>query len=461
LLPPSLILLLSSSFVESGAGTGWTVYPPLAGAQAHSGGSVDLAIFSLHLAGISSMLGAINFITTVINMRMPGQVLHKVPLFGWAIFVTAILLLLSLPVLAGIIIRILPALNSAIFWEQLIITGSAGNKESLSFLWFLRDNTPEFMCRILNFVYKLRLFFSSSLLSNNNLDSLNKFKSSNNKYYSNNFSSYLAGLIEGDGSIIVPKTERSIKGKLYYPSIQIVFNLKDLPLALIIQQKLRHGSLSRKKGVNAYILTINNFKGLILVVNIINGYMRTPKILAFFDLIDWLNNRFNLNIEKESLDKSIIESNSWLAGFIDADGHFSVRATVSSVYPKIECKFELSQSQIDHNKQNNYYFLNIIANFLNTTVKERRVTSPKPEYRVRTVNLKGNLILIDYLNKFPLYSSKVLNYNDLIKVLSYFINKEHTKPEFIKIIIKIKSKMNDKRTEFNWDHLQNFYDLHK
>lgn len=55
-----MILLLSSSFVESGAGTGWTVYPPLAAAQAHSGGSVDLAIFSLHLAGISSMLGAMN-----------------------------------------------------------------------------------------------------------------------------------------------------------------------------------------------------------------------------------------------------------------------------------------------------------------------------------------------------------------------------------------------------------------
>jgi len=64
---------------------------------------------------------------------MPGQVLHKVPLFGWAIFVTAVLLLLSLPVLAGIIIVILPALNSAIFWKQLSITQSAGNKESLSF----------------------------------------------------------------------------------------------------------------------------------------------------------------------------------------------------------------------------------------------------------------------------------------------------------------------------------------
>jgi len=111
LLPPSLILLLSSSFVEAGAGTGWTVYPPLASAQAHSGGSVDLAIFSLHLAGISSLLGAMNFITTVINMRMPGQVLHKVPLFGWAIFVTAVLLLLSLPVLAGGITMLLTDRN--------------------------------------------------------------------------------------------------------------------------------------------------------------------------------------------------------------------------------------------------------------------------------------------------------------------------------------------------------------
>ena len=111
LLPPSLILLLLSSIVESGAGTGWTVYPPLSSAQAHSGPSVDLAIFSLHLAGISSILGAINFITTIYNMRSPGLTFNRLPLFVWAILITAVLLLLSLPVLAGAITMLLTDRN--------------------------------------------------------------------------------------------------------------------------------------------------------------------------------------------------------------------------------------------------------------------------------------------------------------------------------------------------------------
>nr|ABV83479.1 cytochrome oxidase subunit I [Hypothyris euclea intermedia]ABV83613.1 cytochrome oxidase subunit I [Hypothyris euclea intermedia] len=111
LLPPSLILLISSSIVENGAGTGWTVYPPLSSNIAHSGSSVDLAIFSLHLAGISSILGAINFITTIINMRINNMSFDQMPLFVWAVGITALLLLLSLPVLAGAITMLLTDRN--------------------------------------------------------------------------------------------------------------------------------------------------------------------------------------------------------------------------------------------------------------------------------------------------------------------------------------------------------------
>jgi cytochrome c oxidase subunit 1 len=111
LLPPAVLLLLASVFVEQGMGSGWTMYMPLTGVQSHSGGSVDLAVFSLHLSGISSMLGAMNIITTLVNMRAPGLGFHRLPLFAWAMLLQSIIIILCIPVLAGALTMILTDRN--------------------------------------------------------------------------------------------------------------------------------------------------------------------------------------------------------------------------------------------------------------------------------------------------------------------------------------------------------------
>ena len=99
------------------------------------------------------------------------------------------------------------------------------------------------------------------------------------------------------------------------------------------------------------------------------------------------------------------------------------------------------------------------AHLLLSSVKAIRMNKPKPEYRVRTTSLKGNLVLETYLERFPLFGSKFLDYKDWVKVLDFFKSGQFKHKDKIEQIILIKSCMNDKRTVFIWDHLNKIYNL--
>lgn len=120
-------------------------------------------------------------------------------------------------------------------------------------------------------------------------------------------------------------------------------------------------------------------------------------------------------IPKLPLNCEPLASNPWFVGFIDGDGHFSVRATGSKTKRTntvFECRFELVQRQIYRNGLSNYEFMYEIAKFLDSKLGVARSDSAHPQYRVRTINLASNSILINYLEKYRLFSTKFLDYKD-------------------------------------------------
>ena len=93
-----------------------------------------------------------------------------------------------------------------------------------------------------------------------------------------------------------------------------------------------------------------------------------------------------------------------------------------------------------------------IAQFLNVNVNEIRSDRKHPQYRIRTSTLKTNLILCNYLDQFNLQGTKYLDYQDWKSIFHYF--EEATHYQNISKIVEIKNGMNQRRTEYTWNHLQ-------
>jgi hypothetical protein len=104
LIPLGGLTMYSGLLTKTGAAAaGWTGYVPLTEKAYAAGIGQDLWILGLHILGISSIMGAINFLVTIQNMRAPGMTWFRLPLFVWAMEITAALTLLASPFLAGVL----------------------------------------------------------------------------------------------------------------------------------------------------------------------------------------------------------------------------------------------------------------------------------------------------------------------------------------------------------------------
>jgi hypothetical protein len=160
-----------------------------------------------------------------------------------------------------------------------------------------------------------------------------------------------------------------------------------------------------------------------------------------------MNKNHSMDIKKLPLNESPILSDYWLSGFIDADGSFYIRNSLKQII----CKFSLEQRMIYPKTNESYNF--ILNKFclalnvkLNTRIREHKKNS---YYIIRVENQNSIKLLIEYLNRYPLLSSKHLDFLCWKLVFNKIINKSHMSIEGRKIITEQKCQMNDSRTYFN------------
>ena len=233
------------------------------------------------------------------------------------------------------------------------------------------------------------------------------------------FNEWLAGLIDGDGYFLFTK-----KG---YVSCEICMDARDKKALYLILHKYG-GSIKSVSGAKAYKYKLRNKKGLLHLINDINGLIRNPIRLL---QMNKLCNKYEILIKYP---KALTYSNGWLSGFIDSDGSVYLNEKSGQIFISITQKnrflleplvslyggrIDILSPKIEAFKyviyrKNELYSLidNYFSKYPLKTEKFKRVCLIKQFYDLRTYCNKNNIHDINKLNKWVSYKDKWEKFKD-------------------------------------------------
>ena len=272
--------------------------------------------------------------------------------------------------------------------------------------------------------------------------SLNDYKVKNNiKVFKNNdnLGYYLAGLLEGDGHISLPSLGVTTLNRVLNPRIVFTSHINNLSMYAFIQSELGKIGRFQTSGNNVLRFIIGDKRGIMHLINLMHGKLRTPKNIRFNDLIQFMNAKYSLDIKESLLDKSNFLDNSWFTGFTESDGHFGIKyiekkaksdTRKRSVSESVTLKFILNQRSFDKPTSSSMKpFMESLALFLSCNLKSYINNTNSEILCVSVSSLDSVKLLVNYFNKYPLIGDKLNYFKKWEIVYNMFIKKEHLTDE--------------------------------
>lgn len=205
-------------------------------------------------------------------------------------------------------------------------------------------------------------------------------------YLNEDFYYWLAGLIDGDGTLYVAKSNSQ--------SCEITLGEEDIKTLHKIKKRF-HGSILKRSKVKAYRWRISKKLYLIEVINSINGKLLTPS--KHQQLIKICN---RLNIEP-CINNHLSQNNSWFSGFFDAEGYFRIGEDARVLSdPSIRNQYILTISISQKSKD--------ILEEIQKVFGVGNIYFDKSwnGYNYVITNLHGIKLILTYFESFPLKTTK-------------------------------------------------------